>query len=125
MLAEDGEDKGFVCVVEQVDFEGLGVRLLDDQPQALWRVEGQELVGLIKTGKKAGDLAWWAGLKAERVEKERGWVDFERGYGAAPKSSRKKKEKSPEDLVAEALVRALGKAGKLDEVMQILEGGGE
>lgn len=117
VLLGAGKTKGYVARVETIrdPFE-VFVRLLDDTLDGVFLVP---TVGLIKTGKKADDLAPWSGLDAARVDWERGMVDFSKGYGS--KKTKKKKVKSPDDLIAEALIKLAKKQGLGGELMRILE----
>ena len=117
VILPEGPEKGYVAMVMQVSCDGLVLKLVDDKPQGTFDLFGQVVGEVIKTGKKGADLAWWGGLDAQAIEKERGQVDFDKGWG---RQVRKKKEKDAGDLIAEALVRAIKERGLSEELRKIL-----
>ncbi len=122
LLTEPHEIKGYVGIVVTAGANVTLVRLLDAPVgEGHLPYKGREALSLVKTGKSNEDLAYFGpDLVAEAIEKEMGVVDFILKKRGVRKG--KGKVKSAEDLVFEALGKALVKkateAGKLGELMK-------
>ncbi len=122
VLLGPGLHAGYVCYVVRAFVDGVALKLLDAVGPEFY-IEGDDVLGLIRTGKRNTDLATFGvSLCAKAVEAEMSPADFDKCYGSRKKKkkTKAKKVKSADELLAEALIEAAKKAGLESELLDLL-----